>query len=444
MMPGTTRRIRPKHRGPLSFSDSDDLKDVGRAAFEHIFGTHPDEAHQAELDHILLIAKDFKGTYDDRLQLMFNEIAHLYERGGYDSAGDFEECNICKKRRQIKLDQKKKGDYTKKEFTVIDKENSTIVKWKLVNIKDAFPTKKAMIYSPKFKVKNFEGTEFKLFLNTDVSVNDQKFLGLMTAKAVEDKPVNAKVTFWLEEEYGNRSNNSNSSERVMKQVGFMIESNLSGNIQNKITEANDNEESLFLCCELKCCPAVPDTNHNLGNKLWELYKQGIGYDTVIEAADREFKVMSAIFMSQSETFKKMLSGGEEKRIKIEDISLAGMEALVFWMYTGQLVNEKVVEDLFVVADQYNINDLKVKCGNIIINQLNEKNASERLALATEHKDKDMEGKVMKFIAGLDSEKIKNIFGSKAWFEHLSISDDVHVSWLNLELPNLKHPERIRS
>lgn len=68
-------------------------------------------------------------------------------------------------------------------------------------------------------------------------------------------------------------------------------------------------------------------------------------------------------MSQSEVFKTMFSHNfkedKEKVIQIEDMSADVMEDFICWMYTGQLVDHDEIESLFVVADKYLIDGLKV-------------------------------------------------------------------------------------
>jgi hypothetical protein len=73
--------------------------------------------------------------------------------------------------------------------------------------------------------------------------------------------------------------------------------------------------------------------------------------------------MSGVFMSQSDAFRAMFSRnfkeGKDKKVTIEDIPADTMEALIYWMYTGKLVAEQEVENLFVVADRYLVSELKV-------------------------------------------------------------------------------------
>jgi hypothetical protein len=68
-------------------------------------------------------------------------------------------------------------------------------------------------------------------------------------------------------------------------------------------------------------------------------------------------------MAQSAVFKTMFSHiyneGKERVVIIEDISADAMEAFICWMYTGQLVNEFIVEDLYAAADKYFVDELKV-------------------------------------------------------------------------------------
>lgn len=148
--------------------------------------------------------------------------------------------------------------------------------------------------------------------------------------------------------------------------------------------------SVYFCCELtpvestKPEPSKPEPlKADFGTtvqRLWTAYEKGINSDLIIQTSGKDFNVIlnrlppyfrcyfqvhRLIFGLQSPVFQAMISNknfveGQTGMIKIRDIELPVLEALIRWMYTGEVQNpDVVVDELCKVADAYQIDDLKV-------------------------------------------------------------------------------------
>ncbi|KAI6174583.1 Spop [Aphelenchoides bicaudatus] len=302
----------------------------------------------------------------------------------------------------------------------IEKENSTIIKWEFI----ADGGRSVKKTSRLFSIPKAPNAKFALFFDSKKYREDDGSLlyGLVLKESQKPKPLNMEIKLWIEDSVDGRELSKRIAQRsIFTDPGDKIDlcsdnkyivnafrntprseivfESQKKALQNSLNVSNFESHSTFVARSKipKSEPTTP-THHLLGNKLWELYQEGVGYDAIIEAADgKEFKVMSAILMSHSDAFKTMFSANykesKEKRVKIDDISSDTLEAFICWLYTGQLNDESVADELFVAADKYIIEELK-------------------------HSDKELEIQIMKFVTKLGSGRIREVFESKAWLDYL--------------------------
>lgn len=58
-------------------------------------------------------------------------------------------------------------------------------------------------------------------------------------------------------------------------------------------------------------------------------------------------------------FSQRFTEGQTGVAKFDEISATTMETMIKWMYTGELMNHKELEDLYIAADRYQVTELKV-------------------------------------------------------------------------------------
>ncbi|KAL7303830.1 hypothetical protein TKK_0003954 [Trichogramma kaykai] len=99
-------------------------------------------------------------------------------------------------------------------------------------------------------------------------------------------------------------------------------------------------------------------------------------------------------------------------IKITDTSHNILVEMLRFIYTGEIeINETdMILQLLAVADKYQIDNLKIKCGKMLHAELSTENAIEFLTSAHKYNAKHLENKVLKFVTAdpqlLDLEQLK--------------------------------------
>jgi speckle-type POZ protein len=104
-------------------------------------------------------------------------------------------------------------------------------------------------------------------------------------------------------------------------------------------------------------------------------------DVVFKIGVREFSVHKNILAARSEVFADMFQRPKKKtltnRITIQDVEPEVFQELLRFIYTGQLCIEKMeslAAGLFIAADKYMLDDLKVKCENYFLHHMSPDNS----------------------------------------------------------------------
>lgn len=109
-------------------------------------------------------------------------------------------------------------------------------------------------------------------------------------------------------------------------------------------------------------------------------------DVTITAKGKNFKLHKCILSTRSSVFEAMFRNDMKERnqntVEIKDIKYKILQELFRYMYTGTVNNiEKIVDELLIAADKYNVEGLKSLCEDIVCNELDENNAIFYLQLA---------------------------------------------------------------
>ncbi|KAI6170633.1 hypothetical protein M3Y97_01129800 [Aphelenchoides bicaudatus] len=75
------------------------------------------------------------------------------------------------------------------------------------------------------------------------------------------------------------------------------------------------------------------------------------------------------------------------------------------------------------GDKYLVSDLKLRCSELMIEGLNEKNVARRLVISCMHNDKEFEEGVMEFIGDEGPKFMRKVFQSPEWHAYLDIQRD---------------------
>ena len=111
-------------------------------------------------------------------------------------------------------------------------------------------------------------------------------------------------------------------------------------------------------------------------------------DVVLKSGQNEFKAHTLILSLHSPVFAAIFSSIERKTpIIISDVSAAAVEQFLTFIYTGEVSEVVDVKDLFILASKYKILRLKEFCEDIIIDEIDDWNASEIGELGKRYKSK---------------------------------------------------------
>ncbi|EFX77438.1 hypothetical protein DAPPUDRAFT_54255 [Daphnia pulex] len=113
-------------------------------------------------------------------------------------------------------------------------------------------------------------------------------------------------------------------------------------------------------------------------------------------------------------FQHNFKENQEKMVEIKDINLEVFEALLCYIYTGNIYSRRNVDgaELFVAADKYAVETLKEECALFLSRKLTVENAAQYLVLAHLHNSPKLHEKSLDFI----SKNAKAICSRKDWME----------------------------
>ena len=156
-------------------------------------------------------------------------------------------------------------------------------------------------------------------------------------------------------------------------------------------------------------------------------------DVVIVTKDKEFKAHKVVIASQSPFFATRLeerwteAGGN--RINMTDVSAEIMSAILTYMYTG-VVNDvdRIAYEVLPKAEEYQLEDLKVTCGEALSKTLTAQTVVDILLLADTHNAQNLKQSCLLFIAKnvaevkklstWSEEKLNSGTNKKLWLEVL--------------------------
>lgn len=139
-------------------------------------------------------------------------------------------------------------------------------------------------------------------------------------------------------------------------------------------------------------------------------------DAQIIVGDRVFDVHKCVLDARSAYFSAMFSSEmKEKReneVKIKDVSHEVMQEVLRFIYTGRVDNlDALKTDLFVAADEYNIEALKALCERALIRDFKVDNILDMLVFAEQYSSNNLKAAAVRFF-NAHRKKILAVRGSK--------------------------------
>jgi hypothetical protein len=141
-------------------------------------------------------------------------------------------------------------------------------------------------------------------------------------------------------------------------------------------------------------------------------------DVTFNCQGKSIKAHTLILASGSSVlaamFQHNFKENQEKMVEIKDINLEVFEALLCYIYTGNIYSRRNVDvaELFVAADKYAVETLKEECALILSRKLKVENAAQCLVLAHLVNSPKLREASLNFI----SKNAKAICSRKDWME----------------------------
>ncbi|XP_014235420.1 protein roadkill-like [Trichogramma pretiosum] len=125
----------------------------------------------------------------------------------------------------------------------------------------------------------------------------------------------------------------------------------------------------------------------------------------------------------------------ENSVKITDITEDILTEMLRYIYTGEIdaIETDQIIALLAAADKYQIDNLKIKCGKVLCDELSSQNAIKLLLAAYKYKIKNLKDEVIKFVT-----THIQLF---SYSEEMKEIDDPDI-WMNLVQSIIKSPKNI--
>uniref|UniRef100_A0A0K8S5H1 BTB and MATH domain-containing protein 43 n=1 Tax=Lygus hesperus TaxID=30085 RepID=A0A0K8S5H1_LYGHE len=200
--------------------------------------------------------------------------------------------------------------------------------------------------------------------------------------------------------------------------------------RNKVMAPNSellSNDTLKVRCKLKGPrfktqvkpPVYPTGDQVLKSKLvqgfWQQYLDQQCVDVVVVVQEKEFKVHKAVLAAHGPVFAAMFKvdmlESEQNRVTVKDCEHHVFEAFIKWLYLGEVDEvEQVNYELLALADQYQIDKLKVMCERSLSAKISVNNAIKILHLADLHRATSLKSKSLEFI----KTRVPEISTSEDW------------------------------
>jgi BTB/POZ domain len=180
----------------------------------------------------------------------------------------------------------------------------------------------------------------------------------------------------------------------------------------------DSVQQLAQEIDVKCDKAVEDKaasqtktkptmiNETFAEKFQYLLTSGNFSDFLIIAGVKQFKVHKCVLSIQSPTLTTLFAKEKElAEMSIEDFTAEAVEKLIEYIYSGELLGELHAIELFGLASDLQIPELRAKCEKIILTKIDQTNAENIFALSHRYGSEDMRNLAMneikKMFPGID-------------------------------------------
>jgi len=283
---------------------------------------------------------------------------------------------------------------------------------------------KAALISPAFYTEPKEdGEKMRWYLNCYVGCNSDKaspehvsvFLSQTPNMVIEYPPRNWEVDLYIVRAGG---------YRVKKNYGstFCEKAYLQKNSESLLPDNTLTIHCIFkTTTDISTEPdpatsptadlAITTVNKNLFTDFSSALNNGKFSDVILVCGGQKFRVHKGILASRSPVFDQMFKKATvdgTNEVTVDDVSPIVLWEFLRFLYTGDIVNLDIrVEELFVVADKFDVPTLTDVTETHMIHNLTIENVSRCLILGHNHNKSELKKHSMKFIAENGDQVIKD-------------------------------------
>lgn len=222
----------------------------------------------------------------------------------------------------------------------------------------------------------------------------------------------------------NETKTISSTSSILCQKSIGVVNLLSSVLANGALEMKCQVEIITL--QTKNDPGVKTMKHSrtsvdkLAKDIGELLNDDEFPDLRIVVQGKEIKVHKLIICARSPVFRAMLSldmkEKRESRINLTDVSYEAAKEFMKFLYSAELCTANYAKELLILAEMYQITDLKETCEHNLLAQLNKDNALDCLYTANLYNCKfELKKRSFKVIAKyVKSHYILNSFNILSW------------------------------
>jgi len=262
--------------------------------------------------------------------------------------------------------------------TIQHPNNDNKINWKIG--KENYPTEKSFLWSSQFKLPNYKDISCRLFLDLD-----KKEIGIENVSSGKGSVVlTGSVCICYYSTGTNTKQNRVGLEKL--EITDRICIPVCFPPADKIYQVCLEVSSAHLCPEKKTSTATLSTDF----AKVKLLSCGEYSDIKILCKDdKVVKCHKIILASRSDVFKKMLDNdfkeGNSGIIKLDYMDLHIIQDLLSYIYSGTIKNPENAMELLEAADQFQVEDLKEMCGDLLLSKLTVANVLESLAIADRYR-----------------------------------------------------------
>jgi speckle-type POZ protein len=175
-----------------------------------------------------------------------------------------------------------------------------------------------------------------------------------------------------------------------------------------------------------------DCSGGLSTHLDGLFNNMQFSDVNFNVGGREFPAHKSILAARSQYFAAMfqhpMKENSTNQVKIEDIDPEVFDQLLRFIYTGRVPLDKLetmAADLFIAADKYLMDELKMKCENYLLSQMSPDNCVILLLHGDLQNPAEYMKKAAKFFRRSPSQVMATDKWKKLKQENLALLCDIH-------------------